>query len=102
MTLIVPDAPANDAAFAKANLTPANVCTALPKATLTKVLLYHVVPGSLPASKVLPAKGQIRTLKTVLGRYIAVNQGATIFTTSGNTAGIMVRRSSSTSPRRTA
>ena len=80
-----------DAAFAKANLTPANVCTALPKATLTKVLLYHVVPGSLPASAVLPAKGQIRSLKTVLGQYIAVNQGGTIFTTSGNTAGIMVK-----------
>jgi len=80
-----------DAAFMKANLTPDNVCTALPKATLTKVLLYHVVPGNLMASKVLPAKGQIRSLKTVLGQSIAVNQGGTIFTTSGNTAGIMVK-----------
>ena len=80
-----------DAAFAKANLTPDNVCTALPKATLTKVLLYHVVPGNLPAAKVLPAKGQIRSLKTALGQYIAANQGGTLFTTSGGTAGILVK-----------
>jgi uncharacterized surface protein with fasciclin (FAS1) repeats len=80
-----------DAAFAAANLTPDNVCTALPQATLTKVLLYHVVPGNLPASKVLsPTKAGIRVLKTALGQRIAVNYAGTLFTTSGGTAKIMV------------
>ena len=44
-----------DAAFGKLGLTPTNVCTALPKATLTKILLYHVVSGDAYAANVLPA-----------------------------------------------
>ena len=79
-----------DAAFAAANLTPEHVCTALPKAKLTKVLLYHVVPGNLTSAKVLAPKGQIRTLKTALGQWIGTNQSGTIFTTSGGTSKIMV------------
>ena len=34
-----------DAAFAKLGLNKANVCSALPRQTLTAVLPYHVTPG---------------------------------------------------------
>ena len=79
-----------DAAFAAANLTPDNVCTALPKAKLTKVLLYHVLPGNITSAKVLAPKGQIRTMKTVQGQWLASNQFGTLFTTSGGTSKILV------------
>jgi uncharacterized surface protein with fasciclin (FAS1) repeats len=80
-----------DTAFAKAGLTAENVCTALPKATLTKVLLYHVVPGNLPASKVLPAKwDRLTTLKTALGQPIWALHNGTLFTSSGGVSRILV------------
>lgn len=86
MTVFAP----TDAAFAAANLTPENVCSALPQATLTKVLLYHVVPGHFTASRVLPTKGGIRVLRTVLRQQLAFNSAGKIFTTSGGTSQILV------------
>ena len=60
-----------DAAFSAAGLTPANVCTALPKAKLTKILLYHVVSGDAYAKDVLPAAwGKINAVKTLLGQPV--------------------------------
>ncbi len=50
-----------DAAFAKLGLNAGNVDT-LPKATLTKILLYHVAPGARYAADVV-GSSQIRTLE---------------------------------------
>lgn len=84
-------APTDDA-FKAAGLTEANVCTALPKATLTRVLLYHVASGDRYAKSVLPPKaGQIRGIRTLLGQRVwAINNG-TLFTTSGTTAHVDVK-----------
>jgi uncharacterized surface protein with fasciclin (FAS1) repeats len=79
-----------DTAFAAANLTPENVCSALPQATLSNVQLYHVVPGHFPASRVLPTKGGIRVLRTALRQQLAFNSTGKIFTTSGGTSQILV------------
>jgi len=81
-----------DAAFEKAGLTAANVCTALPQATLTKVLLYHVVSGHVYAKDLLPGKaGQIRAARTLLGQRVWAIYNGTLFTTSGTTAQIAVK-----------
>ena len=81
-----------DAAFKAAGLTPDNVCTALPKATLTKVLLYHVASGDLYAKNVLPAKaGQIGAVRTLLGQRVYAIFNGTLFTTSGTIAHIDVK-----------
>jgi uncharacterized surface protein with fasciclin (FAS1) repeats len=79
-----------DAAFSAAGLTAENICTTVPKAKLTKILLYHVLPGNVTSAKVLAPKGQIRTMKTVQGQWLAANQTGTLFTTSGGTSKIMV------------
>ena len=48
------------------------------KATLTKVLTYHVIGGNLPASKVVSADGQ--EIKTVEGAKIAISiKGGKVF-----------------------
>ncbi len=74
-----------DAAFKLADLTPANVCTALPKATLTKILLYHVVKGSVLADKALPAgPRKINTITTLLGQPVWSLYNGYLFTTSGS------------------
>ena len=78
-----------DAAFAKLGLTKSNVCTALPQAKLTKILLYHVVAGDQYAKDVLPAAwGQINALKTLLGQPLWAIHNGTLFTTAGSTARI--------------
>jgi uncharacterized surface protein with fasciclin (FAS1) repeats len=83
-----------DAAFKLAGLTPANVCTALPKATLTKILEYHVVKGSVLADKALPAgPGKINTITTLLGQRVWSIYNGYLFTTSGSVAHIMVKGS---------
>ena len=81
-----------DAAFKLAGLTPANVCTALPKATLTKILLYHVASGNVLADKALPSgPGKINTIKTLLGQPVWSLYNGYLFTTSGSVAHIMVK-----------
>lgn len=50
-----------DAAFAALGLNASNIGT-LPKATLTKILLYHVAPGARTAADVVSST-QIRTLE---------------------------------------
>ncbi len=79
-----------DKAFAKKGLTAANVCHKLPKAALTSVLLYHVVSGSNFAKDVLPAKGKIAVLETVLGQQLAVNAKGRLFTTGSTMARILI------------
>ena len=53
-------APTN-AAFAKLGLDASNVCSALPKAALTNILLYHVAHGARYAQDVV-ASSRIRML----------------------------------------
>lgn len=83
-------APTNEA-FAKLGLNASNVCTAIPKATLTNILLYHVTKGSLLAKRVLPVNGhKYRTIETLLeDQSFKVNSAATIFTTSGGKSQIV-------------
>ncbi len=81
-----------DAAFAKLGLTPANVCTALPKAKLTKILLYHVVSGDAYAKDVLPAAwGKINTVKTLLGQPVWAIHNGVLFTTTGGTSRVDIK-----------
>ena len=81
-----------DAAFAKLGLTKDNVCTALPKATLTKILLYHVASGTLLSGQVLPAKwDRINTIHTLRGQPIWALHNGTLITSSGRTSHIMVK-----------
>ena len=77
-----------DAAFAAAGLDSSNVCSALPTATLTNVLLYHVTGGRRSANSVLPPKaGQTRNVSTLLeGQALKVSNAGVITTTSGGTA----------------
>jgi transforming growth factor-beta-induced protein len=80
-----------DAAFAAAQLDATSVCK-LPTATLTKILLYHVVSGDAFAKDVLPAKaGQIRGARTLLGQRVWAIYNGTLFTTSGTTAHVDVK-----------
>jgi len=80
-----------DAAFAKANLTPANVCTAIPKATLTNILLYHVTEGRRFANSVLPRAGRTKTIETLLeDQSFKVSHAGVITTTSGTNATIII------------
>ncbi len=81
-----------DAAFSKLGLTPDNVCTALPKAKLTKILLYHVVSGDAYAANVLPAAwGKINAVKTLLGQPVWAIHNGVLFTTTGGTSRIDIR-----------
>lgn len=81
-----------DAAFQAAGLTAANVCSALPTATLTKVLLYHVASGHLFAKNILPSKaGQIRSVRTLLGQRVWAIYNGTLFTTSGTISHVAVK-----------
>jgi uncharacterized surface protein with fasciclin (FAS1) repeats len=57
LTLFAP----TDDAFANLGLTPENVCSALPQATLADVLTYHVAKGNRDAASVLDST-QIRML----------------------------------------
>jgi uncharacterized surface protein with fasciclin (FAS1) repeats len=83
-------APTNEA-FAKLGLNASNVCTALPKATLTNILLYHVTKGTRLANRVVPAGDhKTRTIETLLeDQSFKVNRAATIFTTSGGMSQIV-------------
>ena len=83
-------APTNDA-FAKLGLNASNVCSALPKATLTNILLYHVTPGTRLAKNVLPRRaGQWRTIETLLeDQSFQVNKQGTIRTSSGGSSQIV-------------
>ena len=83
-------APTNEA-FAKLGLNASNVCTALPKATLTNILLYHVTNGTRLANRVLPQGEQrTRTIGTLLDdQSFKVNRAGTIFTSSGGTSQIV-------------
>jgi uncharacterized surface protein with fasciclin (FAS1) repeats len=78
-----------DAAFAKLGLNAGNVCSALDATTLTKILEYHVVPGDLDASKVVPTHGR-REFKTLLGQEISVNRKAVIRTESHGKSTIII------------
>ena len=77
-------APTN-AAFAKLGLNASNVCTALPKATLTDILLYHVTNGSRLAGSVL--NREIRTL--LADESFEVDGAGVITTSSGGTSKIV-------------
>ncbi|HXN04107.1 MAG TPA: fasciclin domain-containing protein [Candidatus Acidoferrum sp.] len=83
-------APTN-AAFAKLGLNASNVCAALPKATLTNILLYHVTPGTRLAKNVLPRRaGQWRTIETLLDdQSFQVNSQGMIRTSSGGSSQIV-------------
>lgn len=83
-------APTN-AAFAKLGLNASNVCSALPKATLTNILLYHVTPGTRLAKSVLPRHpGQWRTIETLLDdQAFQVNSQGMIRTSSGTSSRIV-------------
>ncbi len=75
-----------DAAFAKLGLNAGNVCGAFDKATLTKILLYHVEDGRHFSNSVLPKRdGQMKTIDTLLGQSFKVDASGTITTTSGAT-----------------
>ena len=83
-------APTNEA-FAKLGLNASNVCTALPRATLTNILLYHVTRGTRLAKRVLPREaGESREIRTLLaGQSFEVNHSGVITTSSGNTSTIV-------------
>ena len=83
-------APTNEA-FAKLGLNASNVCAALPKATLTNILLYHVTNGTRLANSVLPKGGhRTRTIETLLDdQSFKVNRTGTIFSSSGATSQIV-------------
>lgn len=57
-----------DAAFAHLGLNAGNVCSALDRATLTNVLLYHVTEGKRFSQSVLPKhEGHMKRISTLLG-----------------------------------
>jgi uncharacterized surface protein with fasciclin (FAS1) repeats len=81
-----------DTAFAKAGLNPDNVCSALSKSKLTRILLYHVAKGDVLSGHVLPAKWNgITKLSTLNGQPVWAIRNGTLFTTSGTTAKILVK-----------
>ena len=84
-------APTNEA-FAKLGLNASNVCTALPRATLTNILLYHVTKGTRLAKSVLPREaGETREIRTLLrDQSFEVNHYGVITTSSGSTSTIVV------------
>jgi uncharacterized surface protein with fasciclin (FAS1) repeats len=63
-----------DAAFAKLGLNAGNIAT-LDRATLTKILLYHVAPGARDAADVVSST-RIRTLERGFLRVSATSAGA--------------------------
>jgi len=74
-----------DAAFARLNLTAANVCS-LPH--LKDILLYHVTPGDCYARSVVPRHpGRQRTIETLLAdQSFQVDSNAVIHTSSGGSS----------------
>ncbi|MEP6753358.1 MAG: fasciclin domain-containing protein [Candidatus Dormiibacterota bacterium] len=83
-------APTNEA-FAKLGLNASNVCSALPRATLKNILLYHVTAGTRLAKRVLPREaGETRELRTLLeDQSFEVNRAGVITTSSGSTSKIV-------------
>jgi uncharacterized surface protein with fasciclin (FAS1) repeats len=77
-------APTDDA-FAKLGLNPDNIGTALPKADLTKILLYHVAYGRRYAADVI-ASDQIRMLNGVF----VFQSGGVLTDAQGRTSTIIV------------
>ena len=78
-----------DAAFAKLGLNKANVCSALPRQTLTAVLLYHVTPGDRSAQSLLPRGDEPKTVWTLAGQPLEITADARILTTSGGQSRIV-------------
>src|SRR3954447_2150562 len=83
-----------DAAFAKLGLNASNIGAALPQATLTKILLYHVAPGARDAASVVSST-RIRTLEggflhvSVSGGAAYVNSSQIVATNIRTTNGII-------------
>ena len=81
-----------DTAFAKAGLNPGNVCTALTKSKLNRILMVHVSPGTRLSGQVLPATwNHVRRVPTLNGQPIWALRTGTLFTPSGSSANILVR-----------
>ena len=85
-----------DTGFAKLGLNAGNICSALDKATLTNVLLYHVSEGRQKSNRVLPRwEGRLRSIDTLLQKPFYVTSAGQIIDTdkSSNpyiiTAGIL-------------
>jgi len=82
-----------DAAFAKLGLDASNVGS-LPRATLTKILLYHVAPGARDAADVVSST-RIRTLEggflrvSLSGGNAFVNDSKIVATNIRTTNGII-------------
>ena len=70
-------APSN-AAFALAGLDAGNICSAFDKATLTTVLLYHVVGERRPSPSVINGKNKMITMLAGGAIYPAGNRSLTI------------------------
>ena len=88
LTVLAP----TDPAFAKLGLNPGNVCTALSKSRLTRILLYHVTPGVVLSGHVLPARWiGINTIHTLNGQPVWAIRNGTLFTTTGGTAKILIK-----------
>jgi transforming growth factor-beta-induced protein len=83
-----------DAAFAKLGLNASNIGSALPQATLTKILLYHVAPGARDAASVVSST-RIRTLEggflhvSLSGGAAYVNSSQIVATNIRTTNGII-------------
>ena len=86
-------APTNEA-FAKLGLNASNVCTALPKATLKNILLYHVAKGVRLADDVIEVKsipmlnGKSTRISVVNGKAY-INQAQIIATNIRATNGVV-------------
>lgn len=84
-------APTDDA-FAKAGLNPGNVCTALTRSKLNRILLYHVSPGTRMSGQVLPATwNSVRHIPTLNSQPIWALRVGTLFTPAGSSARILVQ-----------
>lgn len=78
-----------DTAFAKLGLDKGNVCSAVSRDALTKILLYHVEDGRHFSNSVLPKSSQPKTISTLLGQSFRVNSSGAITTSSGGHATIV-------------
>mgnify|MGYP001828334372 CR=1 FL=1 len=58
----------NDAAFGKLNYTADNICSEIDSATLTDILLYHVVAERRPSPSVI--NGMNKEIDTLLGETL--------------------------------
>jgi len=71
-----------DAAFAKLGLNAENIGKALPRKTLTNILLYHVAVGSLFSGDVVSRE----MIRMANGKYVGVDvNDMGVFLTSNNT-----------------